>query len=434
LNNKIFEEICDKVTSLFKDEFKYINYNLYEDTFANINPIFETTNPHEDIYNLLLSNSPKIHEKYSRPISSNFVPYILLQDTILEQINPYIKSKTVDLKFVQFISILIRMLAYDQLAKYNNLHYIPATSRMDNELLDIPINEYDILRIKDGFNKKDVRPDALNGINDIVDALIICSNGEPLKIINHAFILRNKMETFRKIFSEKNTSDALLLEKFDIIKEYQFQLNMLLSSETNNSTGLLIKQNTAIIGFPQKIIKSNLKKRWFNYKKANDNIKHLASMFLYADERRRKITYLRLLKKSLLPDIFNDIIYSTNIQNDIDVNKWGKNMGTNSGNIGIQIIGNNNKIGKIDDVEISSNVYVNSETITSDIDTLVNELKKLDPRYNKEIVALSKAKKNLEKNNIESAKTILKKVGAEVWSIAKQVGIPFLIDFAKRNV
>jgi hypothetical protein len=437
LHKQGFEEICNSVIFIFKKEFKFISYELYEDTFSIINPIFEVKNPHEEVKKLLMSGRKNLYMKHSEPLSSNFVPFILLQDSIREEIMPYIQNKRGDMQFIQFISIFIRMLAYGRMAELHNLYYMPATSRLDNELFNFTVNEYNILRLKDNINKDDIRPHVFNGISDIVDALIVYCNGEPLEIIKEAFVLRKKTETLRKKFLNE-THDALLI-KNNKINEIQEQLNVIFRKEGNNSTGMVIQSNKAIIGFPKKTIKSNLKKNWLKYKNDNNSIKYFANMFLYADERRKFNIYKRLLINCLMQNSFDGILSYQNKENSRNNNTVVINGDLNinkNKQIGVQIIGNNNTTSNIENVRVSSCDIIHNDpnAIVSNINTLINKLKQFDHRYIKEIRILSDAKNEIEKQDKKTAFRHLKKIGAETWSIAKEIGVSVLTDFILKGM
>ena len=412
LHKQDFEEICSSVASVLKEEFKFINHESYEDAFSSIGPIFEGINPHEEVKKALMNNRKELYMEYSEPISSNFVPYIILRDSIVDEINPYIQDKMIDIKFVQFISIFIRMLSYKRMAELHNLEYISATSRMDNELFNFPVNEYNILRLKDNINKDDIRPYIFKGVSDVVDALIVYCNGEPLEIIKQAFILRRKTEILRKKFSNE-TNEALLIKNTEI-NEIQEQLNTVFRKKISNSAGMIIQPNKAIIGFPEKTIKNNLKENWLESKKYNNSIKYFANTFLYADERRKFNIYQRLLKKCSLQYNFNETMSYQSKRDSLD----GKTIFIggdvmiidNHEQIGVQMTGDNNKIGKMGNVE---NVGITSSSIISDIDTLINELKNLGDRYIGEVEKLNNAKNEIKRKDDKKALGFLKKLAVK---------------------
>jgi hypothetical protein len=274
-----------------------------------------------------------------------------------------------------------------QIAKYSDLCYIPSTSRLQNELFNSNIKDYNILLLKGGFSKENIQPSVLFGISDIVDALIVRGNGEPKEILAQAFALRNKTENIRKRRFYNDIYTCLFNN--EIVKDYQKRLDSM-RSRVNNTGKLIAGKREGVIGLFQKIINDNIFNKWHNIKKNNGDIKHIAELFLSVDEERKSIIHKRFLRLCYCKGKTDNSLFMLNVATNV---KKEHCMDKEINQIGVQIYGDGNSIENICITQTQNNSLngINDKKYIEKISLLVNDLSNRVPFFSDEISNLNKA-------------------------------------------
>lgn len=289
-----YDVICDTATSELSKEIDFIDFHLKHR--MGVNPFFiDGKDPVDELHQLIMSNRLKNQKPLLKPVNSNFGPLVISKDAVLNRIKYEMAHGNWNRQQTQSIAIAARMLVYEQLAKKLRGTYLTSTARSQLHIMPSTSGKSDLLELSGHINTIE-RPVVFEELSDVVDALLISSEGDPLTLLSKAFDLRKDTETIRRnLAPKKYDGDAYFIKSKQLKRQYQQILDYFLKGEEPPSFFLSIVPQIVVPGIP--IIKIDVERmaRWFNYKLKRKHVKTLASLLINANTKRSKIIYDKLI-------------------------------------------------------------------------------------------------------------------------------------------
>jgi hypothetical protein len=309
LDLQTYSEACDVAELTLSQEIEYMTPGIQKTKIGDFIPKFSNgKNPLDMLHQNLINNDLygnkliQFNRHYSDPISSNIAPFVIFRDTIYSKIKRIIQKGVWNNDLTQAIVIAARMLVYEQIADKIKATYLPSTGRIISHVVNFKSREISFLKLTNNIEKDIYRPQEFGGLSDVVDSLIVISNGEPKKLLKEASSLRKDTSELRKEFSTIKTkfqSDAYLINSQRILKEYQDILEYLLKGKEHPSFIMSFKPQIVLLGIPAVNIDVNCLKMWVNFKRKFGKVKKIANIFFKADERRKNDVYKRLVVRCM---------------------------------------------------------------------------------------------------------------------------------------
>jgi len=309
LDLQTYFESCDVAELTLSDEIEYMAPGLQKNKIGDFIPKFSNgKNPLDTLHQHLINNDLygdkliQFNRHYSDPISSNIAPFVILRDTIYSKIRRMIQKGAWNNELTQAIGVAARMLVYEQIADRIKATYLPSTGRIIRHVLNFKSREISFLKLTNNIEKNIYQPQEFGGLSDVVDSLIVISNGDPKKLLKEASSLRKDTSELRKEFSNIKTkfqSDAYLINSQRILKEYQDILEYLLKGKEPPSFIMSFKPQIVLLGIPVVNIDINCLRMWVNFKRKFGKVKKIANIFFNADERRKNDVYKRLIVRCM---------------------------------------------------------------------------------------------------------------------------------------